>query len=241
MIDFGSVGDERSNLLHEIGAHLRVARIVGERAHEAGQVDANRPHPDDALIEAVRLHLPLVPIDEDRIDGHEAEPAAHAQRRKQIGLAQANHGNVQRAANFQKARLLEMADDECIVARALRLERVADRLRGAAKFRQRMEVMVGRIEAMDFEPDAGTGGRVQQRLQPLDVGRLLGRMDEALIPDAGGTGGFGHALPPRCKKRGQCHDAFSSGQLGTKTGCAQSQRLRDTADHGTWMTFSSRT
>jgi hypothetical protein len=77
------------------------------------------------------------------------------------------------------------------------LERVADRLRGAAEFRQRMEEMVGRIEAMDLEPDVGTGGCIQRRLQPLDVGRLLGRMDEALIPQPGGTGGFGHTLPPR--------------------------------------------
>src|SRR5262245_62165352 len=56
--------------------------------------------------------------------------------------------------------------------------------------------MVGRIEAMDLEPDAGTGGCVEQRLQPLDVGRLLDRMDEALIPQPGGTGRFGHRLSP---------------------------------------------
>src|SRR5262249_25024065 len=56
--------------------------------------------------------------------------------------------------------------------------------------------MVGRIEAMDLEPDAGTGGCVEQRLQPLDVGRLLDRMDEALIPQPGGTGRFGHRPSP---------------------------------------------
>jgi hypothetical protein len=33
-----------------------------------------------------------------------------------------------------------------------------------------MEVTVGRIEAMDLKPDAGIGGRIQKRLQPLDVG-----------------------------------------------------------------------
>jgi hypothetical protein len=32
-----------------------------------------------------------------------------------------------------------------------------------------MEEMVGRIEAMHLELDAGTGRRVQRRLQPLDV------------------------------------------------------------------------
>jgi hypothetical protein len=59
-----------------------------------------------------------------------------------------------------------------------------------------MEQVVGRIEAMDLEPDGGTGSRVEQRLQPLDVGRLLDRMNEALIPQPGGTGRFGHALSP---------------------------------------------
>ena len=148
----------------------------------------NRPHARDALLEAVRSHLPLVPFDEDRIDGHEAEPAPHAQRRKQGRLAQADDRDIERAADFQKAGLLEVADDEGIVSRALRLQRVADRLRGAAEFRQRVEQMIGRIEAVDLEPDAGTGCRVQQTLQPLDVGSLLDRVDEALIPQPGGTG-----------------------------------------------------
>ena len=49
---------------------------------------------------------------------------------------------------------------------------------------------------MDLEPDARTGSRVEQRLQLLDVGRLLGWMNEALIPQPGGTGRFGHALSP---------------------------------------------
>jgi len=62
-----------------------------------------------------------------------------------------------------------------------------------------MEEMIGRIEAMHLEADVGTGGCVERRLQPLDVRRLLGRMDEALIPQPGGTGRCGHTLPPiRC-------------------------------------------
>jgi hypothetical protein len=47
---------------------------------------------------------------------------------------------------------------------------------------------------MDLEPDAGTGGCVEQRLQPLDVGPLLDRMNKALIPQPRGTGRFDHAL-----------------------------------------------
>ena len=137
-------------------------------------------------------HLPLVPIDEGRIDGHQADPAAHAERGEQIGLAQPDDGNVDRAANFQQAGLLEMPDDEGVISRAFRLQRVADGLRGAAEFRQRMEVLVGRVETMDLELEIGAGDRIDQSLQPLDVGRLLDGMDEALVPHAGGTGRFSH-------------------------------------------------
>src|SRR5262245_23210759 len=184
------------NLLHEIGADAGVACIIGERAHETSKIDVNRAHTRDALVEAVRSHLPLMPVDEDRVDGHETKLAPHAQCCKQCRFAETNHGDVDRTADFQKAGLLEVTDDEGVVSLTLRVQSIADGLRRAAKFRQRMEQVVGRIEAMDLEPDAGTGGCVQQRLEPLDVGRLLDRMDEALIPQPGGTGRFGHTLSP---------------------------------------------
>src|SRR5262249_19100196 len=67
--------DQRTDLFHEVGADARVALIVGESAHKTGQVHANRPHTGDARLEAVRSHLPLMPIDEDRIDGHQTKLA----------------------------------------------------------------------------------------------------------------------------------------------------------------------
>src|SRR6266566_9756374 len=103
---------------------------------------------------------------------------------------------VGRRSTPTQAGFLEVTDDEGVVSCPLRVQSVADGLRRAAEFRQRMEEVIGRIEAMDLEPDAGTGGCVEQRLQPLDVGRLLDRMDEALIPQPGGTGRFGHTLSP---------------------------------------------
>src|SRR5262245_39306998 len=133
-----------------------------------------------------------MPVDEDRIDGHETKLAPHAQCREQRRFAKTNHGDVDRTADFQKAGLLEVTDNEGVVSLALRVQSVADGLRRAAEFRQRMEEVVRRIEAMDLEPDAS----VEQRLQPLDIGRLLDRMDEALIPQPGGTGRFGHTLYP---------------------------------------------
>ncbi|TMJ28628.1 MAG: hypothetical protein E6G96_11435, partial [Alphaproteobacteria bacterium] len=104
-------------------------------------------------------------------------------------MLNAVHGNIERAANFQEPRLLEMADDECIIARTFGLDRVADGLRGTTEFGQRMEVTIRRIEAVHLEPNAGRGGGVQRALQPFDVRRLLGRMDKALIPDPRGMVG----------------------------------------------------
>jgi hypothetical protein len=144
-------------LFHELRADPRVACFVGECAHEAGQVHLDGPHSCHALAEAVRRHLPLVPVDEYRIDGNQAEATPHAQRRQQVRFPETDHRDVDGAADLQEARLLEMADDEGVVSRAFRFERVSDRLRGAAEFRERMEEVVWRIEAVHFEADAGSG------------------------------------------------------------------------------------
>jgi len=81
-----------------------------------------------------------------------------------------------------------VADDEGVVAVALRFDRVADHLRSAAKFRQRVEMTIGRVEAVDFEADIGRRNLIEKRLQPSDVRGLLDRMDEALIPDSSRSG-----------------------------------------------------
>src|SRR5438477_12439060 len=51
--------------------------------------------------------------------------------------------------------------------------------------------MIRWIEAMHLEAHIGPGDLIEQPLQALDVGRLLRRMDEALIPDPAR-----HAEPP---------------------------------------------
>ena len=171
--------------LNEIGANFCVARLVRESAHEAGQIDMNCPHARHTVLEAIRSDLPLVPIDEDRIDGHQAELPPHAQRRQKICFAEADNRNVDRAADFQKTGLLKMANDECIVTRALCLQSIADRLRGATEFRQRMKEVIRRIQAMNLEAEIDPGYRVEQILQPLDVRCLLDGVNEALIPKPG--------------------------------------------------------
>src|SRR5262249_45785824 len=107
--------------------------------------------------------------------------------------------------------------DERVVSCALRVQSVADGLRRAAEFRQRMEQVVGRVEAMDLEPNVGTGGCIEQCLQPLDVGRLLDRMDEALIPQPGGTGRFGHTLYPHANDARRRHAALPLTPTGLRT------------------------
>jgi hypothetical protein len=124
----------------------------------------DRAHAREALIEPVRVDLALVPVDEHRIDGHQSEPPRHAQRCQQVGFAQSDHGDVEGAADFQEAGFLEVSDDEAVIARALGFECVADRLRGAAEFRQRMEKVVGWVEPVHLEFDAGRRGGVEQRL-----------------------------------------------------------------------------
>ena len=180
--DFGARRDQWTNLFDEAGAHFRIARLVGEGAHEGRQVRLDRADADHALVEAMGLHLLRVPVDEDRVDGHQADAAPHGAGGKQARLAQPDHRDVERPPALQQARLLEMPDDDGVVACPLRFKRVADGLRGAAKLRERMDQMIGRIETLDLECVTGRRHRIQFGLQAVDIGGLLHRMDEALIP-----------------------------------------------------------
>ena len=182
--DLGARIDQRLDLRHELGAHgwRRSASSV-KAFMKAGRFILSALVPDHPLAEPVHAHLAVVPGNEDRIDGHETQPMAHAQRGEQVGLAQADHRDVDGAADLEQAGLLEVADHESVVARLFRLQRMADDLRGAAELGQRMEGVIGRIEAVNLEAHARARDLVEQRLQALDIRRLFDRMDEALVPD----------------------------------------------------------
>ena len=80
-----------------------------------------------------------------------------------------------------------MTDDEGIVAGALRLDR---RESSAAQRTSVIAVEVPiRREMPDFHRDAGRGRSAQPIAQAVDIGCLLGGIDEALIPDAHGSEG----------------------------------------------------
>ena len=82
------------------------------------------------------------------------------------------------------------------LAKEERLKRIADGLRSAAKFGQRMEMPVGQMSTVNFELRPGTGGMVKKGLQALDIGCLFLRMDKALIPNPDRTRPLGHVTSP---------------------------------------------
>src|SRR5579864_2558696 len=144
----------------------------------------------------MRRDLALVPVDEGGIDGDETEPAGHGQRGEQACLAETNHRHVHGAADLQQSGLLEMADDERVIAGTFCFQCVANGLRGATEFAQRMKVAVRWIETVHFKADIRSRSLIKKRLQSLDVRLLLDRMDEALVPNLFCTGWFGHLQFP---------------------------------------------
>ena len=140
------------------------------------------------------FYLLLVPVDENRVYSHQADPSPHAAGGKQRCFAETNYRNVEGAATLQQARLLEMTDDDGIIPGPFRLQRVSDCLRRTPKFRERMEEMIRGVKALHLE--AMTGGRyqIELTLQALDIGGLLHRMDEALIPKPCGSRVSGHGV-----------------------------------------------
>jgi hypothetical protein len=73
--------------------------------------------------------------------------------------------------------------------------------------------MIGRIKAVYFKPVTRTGHGIQETLQPPDIGSLLGRVDEALVPQPGGrrlshvrpsceAPAFAVAMPTQFRRRG---------------------------------------
>ena len=55
-----------------------------------------------------------------------------------------------------------MPDDERVISGAFRFQRVADGLRGTTEFRQRVEMLVRRIEAMDLEFEIRAGNLIER-------------------------------------------------------------------------------
>ena len=196
MITSGAGGDQRTNLLGKIGPYVAIGGFVREGAHEAREIDLDRAYAGEPFGQAVRAHLALVPIDEDRIDRDQAEPASHAARGEHGGLAQPDDRYVERAADLHQAGFLEVPDHERVIALAFDLQCSADRLRGAAKLGQRMEKAIRRIKPVHLELQAGSGHLCELPFKARDIGRLFGRVNKALIPEPRRRGICSHLSPP---------------------------------------------
>jgi hypothetical protein len=77
-----------------------------------------------------------------------------------------------------------VAEHEAVVAVALGLDRVVDGQRRAAELGQPAEPAVGRGEAAHVDGHAGACNFGQVVAQPRQVGRVLLRVDKALVEEA---------------------------------------------------------
>jgi hypothetical protein len=76
-----------------------------------------------------------------------------------------------------------VADDEGVVAIAFRFDRIADHFSGAAKFDDRMGVIVVRRDPSYVDGCAGIDNRRKVTTQPFPISFAVLLVDEALIPN----------------------------------------------------------
>src|SRR5258708_19350261 len=73
-----------------------------------------------------------------------------------------------------------MTQNISVEALSRRLYRAVDGLDGTAQFREPSEVPIRRGHASHLDPGAGRGDLIQVCGQTLEIGRVLGRVDETL-------------------------------------------------------------
>src|SRR6266699_779781 len=91
-----------------------------------------------ALLQAVADHLVLVPRDERRVDGHQAELAPERAGVEERRLAEPEDRDVYHRLRFGEASILEVGDGDRVIALALGFERVADESARDAEFGDRV-------------------------------------------------------------------------------------------------------
>src|ERR1700750_610564 len=110
-----------------------------------------------------------MPGDEHWINCHETDAASDGTGEQHGGLAETNNRNVHGTPAFRQTGLLEMTDDERIVAGPLRRERGMDLLLRAAKFCDRVKVSVRRRNALHIDIDARRGDHPKSVTQAFDI------------------------------------------------------------------------
>ena len=181
----------------------KLRHVGGERfgfvsLQDLSRLERHRVHAGDALFQPVFADLVVKPGDVARIDGDDAGALAELAGVKHRSLAERHHRNVDDRARFVEPGILEVADDESVIAFAFGLHRVADDFPRAAEFDDRMGVIVVRGDAFDVDRRAGIGDGGEMRAQPIPIELAVLLIDEALIPDADRIHRF-------------CPDAFAKG------------------------------
>ena len=196
--------DERHRLLPEFALHALASFVVLESLHVGADLCVDRAHADGALCQAEAGDLIAMPRDEERIDGDQTERATQHGCVEHRRFAETHYGDVERGAGLDEPRLLEMTDDERVVALLLSFDAAPDRAVRATKLGERAQVAIGGRHPAHFEADVRRSIGVQRFLQPQHVGLLLMGIDEALIADprerlgiSGTSGISGHRVPPR--------------------------------------------
>ena len=136
------------------------------------------------LFQPVFADLVMEPGNVTRIDGDDAGALAELAGIKHRSFAERHDRNVDDRARFVEPGILEVADDESVVAFAFGLHRVADHFAGAAEFDDRMGIIVVRGNAFDVDRRAGIddGGEMARATDPNRPCRSF--IDVTLIPDA---------------------------------------------------------
>ena len=126
---------------------------------ESHGVDAGDP-----VFQAIFANLVMEPGDVARVDRYDAAALAELTGVQHRRFAEGDDGDIDDRTAFVQAGVLEVADDEGVVAFAFGPDGVADRLAGAAEFDDGVGVGIVRGDAVHFDVGAGIDDLREVRL-----------------------------------------------------------------------------
>src|SRR5262249_16943316 len=133
---------------------------------------------------AVLADLMVKPGNVAGVDGHDAGALAELASIKHRSFAERDDRYVHDRARLVEPGVLEMADDEGVIAFAFCPDRVADHLPRAAEPDDWMGIIVVRGDALDLDFGAGVDDSPEMPPQPVPIGLAVRLVDVALMPDA---------------------------------------------------------
>ena len=137
----------------------------------------------DPVFQPVFANLVMEPGDVARIDRHDPRPLPELARVQHRRLAQRDDGDIDDGTALVKPGVLEMADDERVVAFPFSFDGVADDFARATELHDRVRVGIMRRDAMDVDDCAGIDNVGKVGAQHVPVLGAIFIIDVALIPD----------------------------------------------------------